>query len=365
MSPAGLTFLMGGRVLTTRMFTLPLSVLDLSPVSSGSGGTEAIARTLALARRADQLGYSRYWLAEHHNMSSVVSSAPEVLLAALATQTRHIRLGSGGIMLPNHSPLKVAEAFRTLEALAPGRVDLGLGRAPGTDALTALALRRSREAVYADSFDEQLSELRAYGGQEAWPDGHPFAAISASPSDVPLPPILLLGSSGHSARVAARLGLGFAFAYHFSAAAAADAMQAYREGFQPVGELAAPHAILTVAAVAAPSTEEADYLAGTLDLMMLNIRQNRRAPLPSPAEAAAYAYSPSERAFVAGMRQTQAIGTPAQVRGQLEALAGEFGADELMITTNLHGFEERQRSYELIAREFGLAGVPDQALQSV
>ncbi|MFC4453176.1 LLM class flavin-dependent oxidoreductase [Deinococcus sonorensis] len=334
--------------------TLPLSVLDLSPVPSGSSGAQALQRTLDLARFTDRLGYTRYWMAEHHNMASVVSSAPEVLLGALATQTRRIRIGSGGIMLPNHSPLKVAETFRTLAGLAPGRVDLGLGRAPGTDQVTALALRRNQEAVYADDFPQQLAYLRAFSGEGEFPDGHPFARVQASPVDVPLPPLYLLSSSGYSARLAAQLGLGFAFAHHFSPAAAAESMQMYRDEFQPSEAFPEPHAILTVAAAVADTDEEADHLARTLDLMTLNIRSGRRSPLPSPEEALAYPYSPAELAFVQANRRNQFIGTPDVVRERLLALATDLQADELMITTNLHSHEARKHSYALLARAFGL-----------
>ena len=192
-----------------------LSVLDLSPVSSGSNGAQALHNTLELARLTDQLGYERYWLAEHHNLPSVASSAPEVMIGHVASETSRIRVGAGGIMLPNHAPLRVVETFRVLESLHPGRVDLGIGRAPGTDPVTATVLRRSRDGQGADDFPQQFSELLAFSGH-GFPEGHPLRSVIAMPSDVGLPPIWLLGSSGYSARAAGEMGLGYAFASHFS-----------------------------------------------------------------------------------------------------------------------------------------------------
>src|ERR687889_681953 len=204
-----------------------LSVLDLSPVSSGSNGAQALHNTLELARLTDQLGYERYWLAEHHNLPSVASSAPEVMIGHVASETSRIRVGAGGIMLPNHAPLRVVETFRVLESLHPGRVDLGIGRAPGTDPVTATVLRRSRDGQGADDFPQQFSELLAFSG-DGFPDGHPLRSVIAMPSDVGLPPIWLLGSSGYSARAAGGMGLGYAFASHFSPTDPAPAMPTAR-----------------------------------------------------------------------------------------------------------------------------------------
>ena len=210
---------------------MPLSVLDLSPVPTGSRPSQALHETLELARTAEAAGYHRYWLAEHHNIPSVVSTSPEVMIAAVAAATSSIRVGSGGIMLPNHSPLKVAETFRVLAGLYPDRIDLGIGRAPGTDQRTALALRRSRETLGADDFPEQYAELRAYA--EGFPGGHPFAPISAQPDDVPLPPVWILGSSTYGGQAAAALGTGFAYAGHFGTLDPAGVIASYREKFQP------------------------------------------------------------------------------------------------------------------------------------
>src|SRR4051794_5833240 len=244
---------------------LRLSVLDVSPIPSGSTAAEALRHTLDLARLADALGYTRYWLAEHHNSAGIASSAPEVMIGHVASVTSRLRVGSGGVMLPNHSPLKVAEWFRVLEALHPGRIDLGLGRAPGTDGLTAFALRRSREAMAVDDFPEQLAELLGYLGEDL-PAEHPFSQIVAVPQGVPMPPVWLLGSSDFGARAAAAYGLGFAFAHHINPSFALPALRLYREGFKPVANLPAPQAILGVSVITAPSDEEAEHLAASLDL---------------------------------------------------------------------------------------------------
>ena len=335
--------------------SLPLSILDLVPVPEGSGSTQAIRNSVAFAQAGERAGYTRYWIAEHHNTVSVVSAAPEVLLAVVATQTERIRVGSGGIMLPNHAPLRVAEAFCTLEALAPGRIDLGIGRAPGTDGVTALALRGSQEALHRDDLPDQLAELRAYAGEEGYfPAGHPLGAVRASPQDVPLPPIYLLGSSTYSAQLAAQLGYGFAFAYHFSAAHAEQAMTLYRQNFRPSATLERPRAILATVAVAAATEAEAQRLSSSIGLSFLNIRRGLREKIPSPETAHAYPYTAQERAFIDSYAATHSVGTPEQVRGSLEALAARYGADELMITAGLHDPAARIRSYELIAGAFGL-----------
>jgi luciferase family oxidoreductase group 1 len=220
-----------------------LSVLDVSPVSSGSNGAQALRNTLELARLADLLGYQRYWLAEHHNLPSIASSTPEIMIGHVATATERMRVGAGGIMLPNHAPLKVAETFRVLEALHPKRIDLGIGRAPGTDPVTATALRRSHERLGAEDFPERFGELLAFAG-DGFPEDHPFRSVVAMPRDVGLPPIWLLGSSGYSATAAGKMGLGYAFASHFSPADPAPAMRAYRESFEPSEDFKGPSAIL-------------------------------------------------------------------------------------------------------------------------
>ncbi len=233
----------------------PLSVLDLSPVAAGSSGAAALRNSLDLAPHAERLGYTRYWVAEHHNLPSIASSAPEIMIGQIAAITQRMRVGSGGVMLPNHAPLMVAERFKVLEALFPGRIDLGLGRAPGTDPVTSFALRRRQDN--ADDFPERLQELLAFEGK-AFPEGHPFRTIRAMPEDVALPPIYLLGSSDFSAELSASIGAGFSFAHHFASHDAADAMLRYRAHFRPSPANAKPHAILAVHVVAADSDEEAE-----------------------------------------------------------------------------------------------------------
>ncbi|MDX6279383.1 MAG: hypothetical protein QOH03_454 [Kribbellaceae bacterium] len=331
---------------------MPLSVLDLSPVPTGTRPSEALHETLELARSAEAAGYHRYWLAEHHNIPSVVSTSPEVMIAAVAAATSSIRVGSGGIMLPNHSPLKVAESFRVLGGLYPGRIDLGIGRAPGTDQRTALALRRSREALSADDFLDQYTELRAYA--EGFPAGHPFAPISAQPDDIPLPPVWVLGSSAYGGQAAAALGTGFAYAGHFGNLDPAGVISSYRELFQPSPEQAKPHAILALAAIVAETEERAQELSLANQLSMLRLRSGRPSPLPSPEEAAAYPWSDGERAAVEEWAGLVSVGTPDQVAADLTRRAASAGADELIITTNIHSPAERRHSYDLLATAWGL-----------
>ena len=328
----------------------PLSVLDLSPLSAGASGAQALRNTVDLARHADRLGFHRYWLAEHHNIPSVVSTAPEVMIAHVAAATERIRVGSGGIMLPNHSPLHVAETFRVLEALHPGRIDLGLGRAPGSDTLTALAMRGSRERLAADDFPEKLAELLAFGSGQ-FPDGHPFQAVHAMPEDVPLPPVFLLGSSDFGARLAGKMGLGFAFAHHFSPDWLEGATRGYRESLRASSRRG--HLIITISVVCGETDEEAERLASSLLLSGLRRSQGRYAPLPSPEEAMAYPYNARERGQLTGLRAQHFIGSPEKVRAEIEGMVAETGADEIMVSTMIHGHAERVRSYELLARAWG------------
>lgn len=338
--------------------TIPLSILDLTPVPSGTSGGDALRNTIDLARHADRLGYARYWLAEHHNLPSVASSAPEVMIGQVARETERIRVGSGGIMLPNHPPLRVAEQFRVLEGLFPGRIDLGLGRAPGTDQLTALALRRSRDALVADDFPAQLAELLAFANGE-FPENHPFRAITAVPGDVPLPPLFLLGSSGYSAQYAAAIGVGFAHAHHIGPDDAIPAMLTYRAEFSPSGKpggLEQPWAILAISVICAETDERAEELVASLDLAFLRLRAGRRGPVPSLEEARAYDYSPAEWEQALANRARHFIGSPKTVRSRIEALVEQTRADEVMITTMVHSHAARVRSYELLAEVFDLHG---------
>src|SRR5712691_10431255 len=242
----------------------PLSVLDLSFVTSGGSGAAALADSLDLAKLADRLGYTRYWVAEHHNLPSIASSAPEIMIGQIAAATSHMRVGSGGVMLPNHAPLMVAERFKVLEALFPGRIDLGLGRAPGTDPVTSYALRRRQDADGDDDFLQRFQELILFDSG-AFPEGHTFRSIRAMPEDVALPPIWLLGSSGYSAQLAAMVGAGYSFAHHFADHDAVDAMLSYRAQFKPSPARPEAYAILACAAVCADSDAEAERLAATID----------------------------------------------------------------------------------------------------
>lgn len=341
----------------------PLSILDLSPIDAGSTGAQALQNTIALARRADDLGYTRYWLAEHHNSTSIASSAPEILIESIARETSRIRVGSGGIMLPNHPPLKIVETFRVLEALHPGRIDLGIGRAPGTDQVTALALRRSMEALGADDFPQQLAEMFAFAGGE-FPATHPFRSISASPSDVDLPPVWLLGSSGFSAQLAADLGLAFAFAFHINPNNALQALHAYRESFTPSAHLQQPQTIITASIVCGETDERAEELASSVDLAMIRIITGRSAPLAPPEEAMAYQYTPGERFQIHNTRARLIIGSPAKVRDQVSRLVEQTGADEAMLTTLVYGHENRVRTFEMLAEAFELQALPDKTLAS-
>ncbi len=321
---------------------------------------QALGNTLDLARRADALGYTRYWLAEHHNMPGIASSAPEILIGQVARETSRLRVGSGGIMLPNHAPLQVAEAFLTLEALFPGRIDLGIGRAAGTDPRTALALRRPVSGVGADDLPEQLNDLFAFAGG-GFPDGHPFRAVRAVPTGVMLPPVWLLGSSDYSARLAAARGLGFAFAHHINPHGAAEAMGLYRDGFAPSEHLSAPQAMITASVICAGTQVEAEELALSLDLAWLRLRRGDPVPFPSPAEARAYPYTFADRVQVQETRRRLILGDPQAVRAQICRLAGETGASEVMVTTMVHGHAERLRSYELLAQAFELEAPPTSA----
>lgn len=339
--------------------TFDISVLDLSPVSSGSTGRGALQNTLDLAKLADRLGYKRYWLAEHHNLPSVASSAPEVMISAVADATENIHVGSGGMMLPNHASLKVAETFRVLEALHPGRIDLGIGRAPGTDPRTAYALRRapgedgSALHAAADRFPEQLGELFAFTG-DGFPEGHPFAPISAVPADVSLPPIWLLGSSDYSAQAAAEVGTGFAFASHFSPMDPAKVMRFYRENFKPSERMAEPHAILATSVICAQTDERARELASSMELSWLRMQTGNPQPLASVEEAVNYPYTEVERQRIEAYRRTQIAGSPSTVREKVEALAEDTQADEVMVTTMVYSHEERLASYQRLAEAFRL-----------
>src|SRR5487761_18523 len=273
---------------------IPLSVLDLSVVTTGTRPAAALRNSIDLARHVDALGYVRYWLAEHHNLASVASPAPEIMIGQIAAVTKNIRVGSGGVMLPNHAPLMVAERFKMLEALFPGRIDLGLGRAPGTDPVTSYALRARQGAGPDDDFLERFQELLLIerGG---FPEGHPFRKVHAVPADVALPPIWLLGSSGYSAELAAAVGMGCAFARHFADYDASSAMLSYRSHFKPSATMAEPYAILGAAVIAADSDAEAERIASSAELHHVRRAKGEYLALASPEEASAYPYTEADR----------------------------------------------------------------------
>jgi luciferase family oxidoreductase group 1 len=326
---------------------VPLSVLDLSPVVAGSTSADALRNTVELAKHVEALGYARFWLAEHHNMPGIASSAPAVLIGQVASATKTIRVGSGGVMLPNHPPLVVAEQFGMLTALHPDRIDLGIGRAPGTDPRTAQALRRSTEPLSADDFPDQLGELMDYFAAD--PSGGIGDGVHAVPAAGNQPPVWLLGSSGYSAQLAGMLGLPFAFAHHFSARNTLPAVALYRRSFQPSAVLDRPFVLIAASVVVAEDEQQAQWLAGPMGLSFLRLRQGRPGLLPTPEEAASYNYSDMERAVMADRAASQITGDPDTVRKGVEELVTATGADELMVTTMVHGFADRLRSYELLA----------------
>ncbi|MGI8536360.1 MAG: LLM class flavin-dependent oxidoreductase [Mycobacteriales bacterium] len=324
---------------------MPLSVLDLSPVPAGGSSRRALADTVALAQEVQQLGYSRFWVGEHHGMPGVASSAPAVLLAAIAAATDRIRVGSGGVMLSNHAPMVVAEQFGTLEALFPGRVDLGVGRAPGTDPATESALRRG---LSEEDFAQELLALRSFFDGD-WARGHPWARLHAVPALGNIPALWLLGSSSYSAQVAGQLGLPFAFAHHFSPAGTLAALELYRSTFHASEVLDAPYAMVCVSVVLADTDEQARALATPAALSALQLRRGRPGVLPSPEEALAYRYAPQERAYIDDRIDQQAVGGPASVRHRLDELLAATAADELMVTTMVHDPLDRLRSFALLA----------------
>ncbi|QNP72512.1 LLM class flavin-dependent oxidoreductase [Streptomyces roseirectus] len=344
---------------------VPLSVLDLVTVGSGRTASDALRTSVELARYTERRGFHRYWVAEHHSMPGVASSSPAVILAHLAAHTDRIRLGSGGVMLPNHAPLVIAEQFGTLEALAPNRVDLGLGRAPGTDGATAAALRRTdRLHEGADDFPEQLSELTRFLDDD-FPDGHPYSRIHAIPGPVQgtapggvqsahRPPIWLLGSSGFSARLAGVLGLPFAFAHHFSAQNTVPALDLYRESFKPSAVLDAPYALIGVSVLATDDPAEARRQLLATGLNMVRLRTGRPGLFPSPEEAEAHQLTDMERDFINSWNANIIHGQADEVRAGLDDLHKRTGADEMMLTSHAHRGELRVRSYELIADAYGL-----------
>ncbi|HEY1627441.1 MAG TPA: LLM class flavin-dependent oxidoreductase [Streptosporangiaceae bacterium] len=323
---------------------VPFSVLDLAPVPTGSSPGDALRATIELARHVERLGFRRFWVAEHHNMPGIASSSPPVLIGQIAAATSDIRVGSGGVMLPNHASLVVAEQFGMLEALHPGRIDLGIGRAPGTDQATARALGHRGP----DDFPEQLTDLIGFfSGQ--WPAGHPFATVRAVPGQDNIPAMWLLGSSGYSAQVAAVLGLPFAFAHHFMPANTLPALALYRDMFRPSATLERPYAMVAAGVICAETDERAQWLAGPSALSFLRLRAGQPGTMPSPEEAAAYEYTDLDRAMITDRQGSQLIGSPQTVRDGLAELLAHTEADELMLTTMVFDPADRLRSFDLVA----------------
>ena len=328
---------------------MKLSVLDQSTSAEGASPHLAIQETLALARHCEALGYHRYWVSEHHASDSIVGTAPEVLMAAIAATTARIRVGSAGVMLPHYSALKVAEQFRVLEAIAPGRIDLGVGRAPGSDRLTAMALNPYANA--ADEFPRQVQELRAWVNGEPFGEDHPFARIKAHPQGPTSPELWMLGSSDYGAQLAAYLGLPYAYAYFFTEGRGTEeALALYRRNYRPSARHPAPYATICVWALAADTEAEARRLLKTREFWRVGFEKGIRKPLVTPEFADAYPYSDDERATIEALRRKAIVGTGEQVALRLDDLARRFDLDEIVVVTWTHDPAPRHRSYELLAR---------------
>lgn len=327
--------------------SIPLNVLDLASRPAGGSNADAVAGTIRLAQAAERLGYGRFWVAEHHGMPAIASSAPAVLIAGVAGATRRIRVGSGGVMLPNHAPLVVAEQFGTLRALYGDRIDLGIGRAPGTDGATAMALRRSPEGLGVEDFPQQLLDLFGFfhGGMS---DANPLRGITAVPGLGDAPQIWLLGSSGYSAQVAAALGLPFAFAHHFAGDNTEAALDLYRSRFEPSDALSEPHTMIAVNVVSDEDPEVVRALSLPGQLSFLRMRRGLKPEPVSVEEALAYEFTPLEEEFIATRNARQAIGTPDEVKVRLDALLASTQTDELMVSSGAATVEGRIRSLEIV-----------------
>jgi luciferase family oxidoreductase group 1 len=330
-----------------------LSVLDQSPVRAGGTAADAFNETIALAQAAERWGYHRYWLAEHHATAGLAGAAPEIMIARVAAATSHMRVGSGGVMLSHYSPLKVAEQFRVLETLYPGRIDLGIGRAPGSDQITDRALQAGPGAIGAEYYPSQVQDLLGYLG-DGLPEDHPFARIRVTPEPAGRPEVWLLGSSDQSALVAAYLGCAFSFAHFINDQGGVRVMTAYRERFRPSAHLSAPLGSIGVFVLCADTDAEAQRLAQSRDLWRLRLDQGYLGPVPSVAEAEAHEYSREERLRIAMNRRRMVIGAPEQAKARLLELAEQYGVGELVVVTICHEFAPRLRSYELLAQVFEL-----------
>jgi len=325
---------------------IPLSVLDLAPVPEGADAGQALRNSLELAQAAERLGYRRFWMAEHHSMPGIASAATAVALAFVGAGTSTIRIGAGGVMLPNHAPLVIAEQFGTLESLFPGRVDLGLGRAPGTDRAAAYALRRNLGSD-ENQFPQDVVELIGYFQRR---EGRAVRAIPGEGLDIP---VWILGSSLFGAQLAAMLGLPYAFASHFAPALMSEAIRVYRERFQPSAQLDRPYVMLGFNAFAADSAEEAELLATSVQQAFVNLRTGTPAKLPPPVAGYAETLPPQARGMLEQVLTCSAIGDGATVKSRIESFVGETGADELMITSQIYDHRARLRSYEIVAEAMG------------
>ncbi len=322
---------------------IPLSVLDLSPVPEGSDAGQALRNSLDLARHAERLGYRRFWMAEHHNMPGIASAATAVALAHVAAGTQRIRIGAGGIMLPNHAPLLIAEQFGTLAALHPGRVDLGLGRAPGSDQVTARAMRRNLHAEI-DDFPQDVMELMGY-----FQPVEPGQAVQAVPGGGLEVPVWILGSSTYGAQLAAMLGLPYAFASHFAPAQMMEAIAIYRARFRPSPQLAAPYVMLGLSVVAAETDAAARVLFSSLQQSFLNLRSGRPGKLPAPVEDMDARIDARGRMMLDNSLSCAVVGAPETVRQGIAAFVARTGADELMVTAQIYDHAARRRSFEILA----------------
>jgi luciferase family oxidoreductase group 1 len=331
---------------------LRLSVLDQSPVPAGSTPGQALQNSIELARLVDGLGYTRFWMSEHHAMDTLACTAPEVMLARIGAETKRIRIGSGGIMLPHYTPLKVAECFRMLHALYPGRVDLGIGRAPGGGPIEALALKRERKTKMQDDFPEQVSELLAFLGH-TFPADHPFAGIRVSPEMPGAPDVWMLGSSMWSSAAAVEFGLPYSFAHFFSPVHTRAAIETYRRGFRASAYRSDAEATVAVGVICAETQEEAEFLSSSVRLLQRRIRQGDRRPIASPEDAVRELRLLGDMPMEEGEWPRYFVGTSSDVRGQLEQMAEELGISELIVNTIVWDQAKRLRSYELLAKEFG------------
>ncbi|NYF80683.1 LLM class flavin-dependent oxidoreductase [Granulicella arctica] len=340
-----------------------LSVLDQSPVSVGSTPADALQRSIELARHVEALGYHRFWMSEHHAMGTLACTAPEVMLARIGAETRRIRIGAGGIMLPHYTPLKVAECFRMLHALYPGRVDLGIGRAPGGGPVEALALKRDRNTKMLDDFPQQVEELQAFLNH-GFPNDHPFSRISVAPDMPGGPDVWLLGSSMWSAAAAAEFGLPYSFAHFFSPVNTRSAIEAYKRSFLMSTCRDAPEATVAVGVICAETQEEAEFLHASVRLLQYRIRQGDRSPVAQPEQALRELKLLGEPGTAAGLKTEEGewpryfVGPPAKVRSDLEQMASALGLRELIVNTIVWDHKARLRSYKLLAKAFEIEAHP-------